>query len=169
MVNSEGREPLSNNSSSSMLPWNLPSFDLFYTSVVYPWATGWMIMGSSPSIAPGTHWIGGKVGPRAVLDAVLRKIPSPRQESHSRTIVQSVVQRYTDWAIMAPNRWTGIYNTDGRTLGRTALLFLFSAHPCLTKERREAWGSMDLWNGILPHYAASQPRRPRLEGKDAWN
>jgi hypothetical protein len=28
--------------------------------------------------APGTHWIGGWVGPRAVLDAVVkRKIPSP--------------------------------------------------------------------------------------------
>jgi hypothetical protein len=28
--------------------------------------------------APGTHWIGGWVGPRAVLDAVMkRKIPSP--------------------------------------------------------------------------------------------
>jgi hypothetical protein len=27
---------------------------------------------------PGTHWIGGRVGPRAVLDAVMkRKIPSP--------------------------------------------------------------------------------------------
>jgi len=31
--------------------------------------------------APGTHWIGGWVGPRAVLDAVVkRKIPSPRRE-----------------------------------------------------------------------------------------
>jgi hypothetical protein len=31
--------------------------------------------------APGTHWIGGWVGPRAVLDAVVkRKIPSPLRE-----------------------------------------------------------------------------------------
>jgi hypothetical protein len=31
--------------------------------------------------APGTHWIGGWVGPNAVLDAVVkRKIPSPRRE-----------------------------------------------------------------------------------------
>jgi hypothetical protein len=31
--------------------------------------------------AAGTHWIGGWVGPRAVLDAVAkRKIPSSRQE-----------------------------------------------------------------------------------------
>jgi hypothetical protein len=29
--------------------------------------------------APGTHWTGGWVGPRVVLDAVVkRKIPSPR-------------------------------------------------------------------------------------------
>jgi hypothetical protein len=36
--------------------------------------------------APDTHWIGGWVGPRTVLDAVVkRKIPSPRQESKPRT------------------------------------------------------------------------------------
>jgi hypothetical protein len=48
--------------------------------------------------APGTNWTGGWVGPRAVLDAVVkRKIPSPRRESNSRTpIVQPVAQRYTD-------------------------------------------------------------------------
>jgi hypothetical protein len=46
--------------------------------------------------APGTHWIGGWVGPRAVLDAVVkRKIPSPRRESDPRTtIVQPAAQRY---------------------------------------------------------------------------
>jgi hypothetical protein len=33
--------------------------------------------------APGTHWIGGWVGPRAVLDAVMkRKIPGPSRESN---------------------------------------------------------------------------------------
>jgi hypothetical protein len=53
--------------------------------------------------APSTHWIGGWVGPRAVLDAVVkRKIISPCRESNPRTpIVQLVAQRYTDWAIMA--------------------------------------------------------------------
>jgi hypothetical protein len=42
--------------------------------------------------APDTHWIGGWVGPRTVLDAVVkRKITSPRRESHPRTsIVQPV-------------------------------------------------------------------------------
>jgi hypothetical protein len=47
---------------------------------------------------PITHWIGGWVGPRAIMDAVVkRKIPSPRLESNPRTpIVQPVAQRYTD-------------------------------------------------------------------------
>jgi hypothetical protein len=51
--------------------------------------------------APSTHRIGGWVGPRAVLDAVVkRKIPSPRRESNPRTpIIQPVAQHYTDWAI----------------------------------------------------------------------
>jgi hypothetical protein len=50
--------------------------------------------------APGTHWIRGWAGPRAVLDAVVkRKIPSPCRKSNPRTpIVQPVAQRYTDWA-----------------------------------------------------------------------
>jgi hypothetical protein len=53
--------------------------------------------------APGTHWIGSSVGPRAVLDAVVkRKIPSPGRESNPRTpIFQPIAQRYTDWAITA--------------------------------------------------------------------
>jgi hypothetical protein len=48
--------------------------------------------------APGTHWIRGGVGPRAVLDAVVkRKHPNPRRESNPRTpVVQPVAQRYTD-------------------------------------------------------------------------
>jgi hypothetical protein len=48
--------------------------------------------------APGTHWIGGWVGFRAVLDAVVkRQVSSHRQESNPRTpIVQPVAQRYTD-------------------------------------------------------------------------
>jgi hypothetical protein len=51
--------------------------------------------------APDTHWIGGWVVPRAVLDTVVKKkIPSPRRESNPRTqIGQPVAQRYTDWAI----------------------------------------------------------------------
>jgi hypothetical protein len=47
---------------------------------------------------PDTHCIGGWVGPRTVLDAVVkRKILSPRRESNPRIPnVQPVAQRYTD-------------------------------------------------------------------------
>jgi hypothetical protein len=53
--------------------------------------------------APGTHWIGGWVGPRAVLDTVVkRKISSPHRELNPGTlIVKPVAQRYTDWAVVA--------------------------------------------------------------------
>jgi hypothetical protein len=45
-----------------------------------------------------THWIGGWVDLRTILDAVVKtEIPSPHRESNRRTrIVQSVAQRYTD-------------------------------------------------------------------------
>jgi hypothetical protein len=48
--------------------------------------------------ALGIHWIGGWVGPGAVLDAVMkRKIPILRGESNSdHPIVQPVGSRYTD-------------------------------------------------------------------------
>jgi hypothetical protein len=46
--------------------------------------------------APGTHWIGSWVGPRAGLDAVVkRKTPSPCQDSNP-PIIQPAAQRYTD-------------------------------------------------------------------------
>jgi hypothetical protein len=53
--------------------------------------------------APGIHWIGGWVGPRAVLYTVLkRKIPSSHRESNpDHPIVQPTVSRYTDWPIPA--------------------------------------------------------------------
>jgi hypothetical protein len=54
--------------------------------------------------ASGTQWTGGWVGPRAVLNAVVKKkFPIPRRESNPRTpIIQPVAQRYTNWAIPAP-------------------------------------------------------------------
>jgi hypothetical protein len=60
--------------------------------------------------APGTHWIGGWVGPRAVLDAVVkRKISSPRLESNARTPnFQPVAQRYTDWTITVPRPYVAV-------------------------------------------------------------
>jgi len=44
--------------------------------------------------APGTQFIGGWVGPGAVLDAVVkRKIPIPRRELNYITLI---TQHYTD-------------------------------------------------------------------------
>jgi hypothetical protein len=45
--------------------------------------------------APSTHWIGGWVDPRAVLDTVVkRKIPSPRWESNSS---HPIIPSVADW------------------------------------------------------------------------
>jgi hypothetical protein len=48
--------------------------------------------------APGIRWTGGWVGPRAILDAVVkRKIPSSHWELNPRKpIVQPIAQHYTD-------------------------------------------------------------------------
>jgi hypothetical protein len=67
------------------------------------WSASWPCRFTPRERAPSTHWIGGWVVPRAVLDVVVkRKIPSPRRELHPKTpIFQPVAQRYTDWAITA--------------------------------------------------------------------
>jgi hypothetical protein len=47
--------------------------------------------------SPGTLWIGGWLGPRAVLDAVVkRKIPSPRRKSNPRTPIVYKQNKYED-------------------------------------------------------------------------
>jgi hypothetical protein len=52
--------------------------------------------------APGTHWIGGWVGPRANLDYMekWKYMPSPDSNSDP-LVVQPVASRYTDSAIPA--------------------------------------------------------------------
>jgi hypothetical protein len=86
-----------------------------YTSLCLsttPWRrTGVVVSGQlhSPAALPpgeraaGTHWIGGRAGPRAGMDTVSkRKISGPRRNSNpAHPIVQPVVSRYTDWAIRA--------------------------------------------------------------------
>jgi hypothetical protein len=86
---------------------------------------------------PITHWIGGWVGPRAVLDVVVkRKIPSTCQESNPRTpIVQPIAQRYTDSAVMAllrrisgPKRdvdrsWRKLHNVKLHNLFSSLIIF----------------------------------------------
>jgi hypothetical protein len=52
-----------------------------------------------PGKEPLVHWIGGWMGPRAVVDAVVKKkIPSPRRESNPKTpIVQLQKLSRTMW------------------------------------------------------------------------
>jgi hypothetical protein len=70
--------------------------------------------------ARGTHWIGGWVGPRTILDTVVkRKIPSPRRESIRRTpIVQPVAQPPTAKLFLRPattfTTWSVRVNTHDR-------------------------------------------------------
>jgi hypothetical protein len=53
---------------------------------------------------PGTHWIGGWVGPRAGLDAGARRKICPCWGSNlDRPIDQPVVSHYTAWATAALN------------------------------------------------------------------
>ena len=51
-----------------------------------------------PQERPGTHFIGGWVGPRAGLDGCVKSHPQPRFDPRT---VQSVVSHYTDRAILA--------------------------------------------------------------------
>jgi hypothetical protein len=66
--------------------------------------------------APGTHFIGGWVDPRAGLDDMEKwkfltlaglELPTPM-------VVQPIASRYTDWAIPAPQRYEGHINIGCR-------------------------------------------------------
>jgi hypothetical protein len=54
--------------------------------------------------APGTHWMGGWVGPRVGLDDVEKRefLTIPGLELRDPLVVQPVASRYTDYAIPAP-------------------------------------------------------------------
>jgi hypothetical protein len=52
--------------------------------------------------APGTHWTGGWVDPRAGLDDVeKRNLLTLRDSNSDPPVVQPVASRYTDYAIRA--------------------------------------------------------------------
>jgi hypothetical protein len=53
--------------------------------------------------APGTHWLGGWVDPRAGLDDVGENSLPYRDSNSEPSVFQPVASRYTDWAIPAPN------------------------------------------------------------------
>jgi hypothetical protein len=113
--------------------------------------------------APSTHWIGGWVGPRAVLDtAVKRKIPSPRRESNPRTpIVQSVAERYTDWAIMALRNFirTEIIGLNTSTELKTADFQHYVQKQWYSAGLRAGWPGFESRQGlgIFPFTTASRP------------
>jgi hypothetical protein len=76
--------------------------------------------------APSTHWIGGWVDSRAVLDAVVkRKIPTLRRDSNNRTpIVQPVAQRYTMFTLNLSVFETYLYHFWNRKRKSQFLCFL---------------------------------------------
>jgi hypothetical protein len=52
------------------------------------WAASRLGRFAPKETAPSTHWIGGWVGPRVVLDAVVkRKIPTSCRKSNPRTLI----------------------------------------------------------------------------------
>jgi hypothetical protein len=51
--------------------------------------------------APGTHWIGGSLGPRARLEGVVKKVSNPWESNPGHPTAQPVASRYIDWAIPA--------------------------------------------------------------------
>jgi len=49
---------------------------------------------------PGTHWIGGWAGPRAGLEAVVKKKNSQPLPGLESPIIQTVAQRYTTEGVL---------------------------------------------------------------------
>jgi hypothetical protein len=92
----------------------------------------------------GTHWIGSWVGPRAVLDTVVkRKIPSPCRESNPRTpIIQSVAQCYNDWAITALPYYMHAWSKEGARYPAS------SAVICLTSVVSVRWSLEHIVSGF---------------------
>jgi hypothetical protein len=103
--------------------------------------------------APATHWIGGWVGPRAVLDAVVnRRIPSPCRESKPRTpIVQPVAQRYITEQQQQQQRRQQQQNAG--TGSHTALA-------CWTLSR--SWIPLGVWFAFFCGFLTSHPRSERI-------
>jgi hypothetical protein len=52
--------------------------------------------------APGAHWIGGWVDPRAGLDNVEKILDPTGTWTLTSSVIQPVASRYTDYAILAP-------------------------------------------------------------------
>jgi hypothetical protein len=62
--------------------------------------------------APGTHWIGGWVGPTVGLDAVVkRKIPSPRRYSNPR--ISEWICRNCGRKVWIGGMWFSVWTSGG--------------------------------------------------------
>jgi hypothetical protein len=103
--------------------------------------------------APGIHWIGGWVGPRAVLDMVVkRKIPSAPWESNPRTqIIQPIAQHYTNWAITVLHLWG---------INRKKVSCIFSRTVYSTHCKKFSGGSTDCWMNKKHRTTAVKLSRP---------
>jgi hypothetical protein len=119
--------------------------------------------------APGTHWIGGWVGPRDVQDTVVkRKIPSPHRESNSRTpIVQPVAQRYTDWAITALLEVFTIAETSNLTISSVFAVIKLNE----TKIRCREFVTPGTWKSLTSAISVMvvEPQFEGLTETKLWN
>jgi hypothetical protein len=91
--------------------------------------------------APRSHWIGGWVGPRAVMDAVVkRKIPSPRRELNPR---------------IQATRWIGLHKkcctvTCLERLDKTAIYL--KDNGCMFLSRLEFFNCLLKWAVPILHF-----------------
>jgi hypothetical protein len=105
--------------------------------------------------APGTHWRGGWVDPRAVLDAVVkRKIPSPQRESNPRTpIVQPVGQCYDMPSVREQNAEI----LQPPSLPATSIVIFMSPLPA-TKETTKSHKLREACNALSPGQEVPIPK-----------
>jgi hypothetical protein len=95
------------------------------------WSASYPGRFTSKERARGTHWIRDWMGPRTVLDAMVkRKIPSPRRETNPRTpIVQPVDQRQISKIIvMHISVFKFLIHVTGKTMDSEANGSKHSAH-----------------------------------------
>jgi hypothetical protein len=88
---------------------------------------------ASATLPPGTHWIRGWVGPRAILDSVEKKIFFGPAGDWTLVVVQQVARRNTDWAsrfIIIMIGKTAHFNPY--TLVRSCQICLELDHPVFT-------------------------------------
>jgi hypothetical protein len=109
--------------------------------------------------AHGTHWIGGWVGPRAVLEGMVRrKIHSPRQGSNPRIpIVQPVAQRYT--TELSYLRTTFL---NYSMCGKTILIFLSDIREEGNDVEKSQQSAIDFFSVLQRHWEKCKHRATKM-------